>query len=415
MTKEELLGIITLAEEEKRALTEEEKTIINQALDECRATQEEERVAEEEKKDETDTPTVDEDTKEESEESEKEDKETEESEVKETENKRSINTTKKHMNSKFSLVKAIRSVAENKQMDEVNAAVIAAGFEESRATGLASNGQIQIPLENRDVISVTAEGEDLVPTDIYDILTPLRAKNVLIAAGAKVYSGLVGNVQIPIMTKENVGWAAELAEAADGAGTFSSVTLSPKRLTAYIDISKQMIAQDAIGVENAIRADLVAAINSKLEETLLGAADKTATQPEGLFHAVTATSIASFADVCDKEAEIDDANVLGSPVYVMSNKAKAAFRAMAKGTKSTQLVYENGAVDGTQAYNTSNIEGKKYLYGDFSNVVIGQWGSLDITVDPYTKATAGQIRLVVNMYVDAVVTRPEGLAAGELA
>ena len=165
----------------------------------------------------------------------------------------------------------------------------------------------------------------------------------------------------------------------------------------------------------AVRNDLVAAINSKLEETLLGAEAGSTTQPAGLFNSITADSVANFADICDKEAEVEDANVLGECVYVMSNKAKSALRSMIKGTNGTGMVFENGEVDGTKALNTSNVEGKKYLYGDFSNLAIGSWSGADITIDPFTKAADGQIRIVVNMYVDAQVLRPEAFTAGTLA
>lgn len=318
------------------------------------------------------------------------------------------------MNKKFSLVKAIRSIANNQPLDDVTMAVINAGQEEARKAGVNAQGQIQLPTEERATVTVAAEGEDVVATELFDILTPLRAKNVLVNAGAKFLGNLVGNVQVPVMTKANVTWEGETASAKDGAPTFSHVTLSPKRLTAYVDISKQMIAQDSIGVENAIRNDLVAAINAKLEETILGDAAGTTTQPAGMFNVISADAVADFAAICDKEAEVEDANVLGECVYVMSNKAKSAMRSMIKGTNGTGMVYENGEVDGTKAFNTSNVADKKYLYGDFSNLAIGSWGGVDLTVDPYTKAGDGQIRIVVNMYVDAQVLRSEAFAAGSL-
>lgn len=321
----------------------------------------------------------------------------------------------RHMKKNFSLVKAIRSIANNQPLDDVTMAVIKAGQEEARKAGVNAQGQIQLPTEERATVTVAAEGEDVVATDLFDILTPLRAKNVLINAGAKFLGNLVGNVQVPIMTKANVTWEGETATAKDGAPTFSHVTLSPKRITAFIDCSKTLLAQDGIGIENALRNDLVAAINSKLEETLLGAEAGSTTQPAGLFNKITAASVANFGDICDKEAEVEDANVLGECVYVMSNKAKSAMRSMLKGTNGTGMVFENGEVDGTKAFNTSNVEGKKYLYGDFSNLAIGSWGGVDLTVDPYTKAADGQIRIVVNMYVDAQVLRPEAFTAGTLA
>lgn len=332
------------------------------------------------------------------------------------ENKRNNNIITSKMSKKnFSLVKAIRSIANNQPLDDVTLAVINAGQEEARKAGVNAQGQIQLPTEERATVTVAAEGEDVVATELFDILTPLRAKNVLVNAGARFMGNLVGNVQVPIMTKSNVTWEGETDSAKDGAPTFSHKTLSPKRLTAYVDISKQMIAQDSIGVENAIRTDLVNAINAKLEETVLGDAAGSATMPAGIFNEIAPTEVASFADICAKEAEVEDANVIGDCKYILSNKAKAALRAMAKSSKSTQLVFENGEIDGTEALNTSNVSGKQYVYGDFSNLAIGSWSGVDLTVDPFTKAGDGQIRLVVNMYVDAVVLRPEAFATGSVA
>ena len=340
--------------------------------------------------------------------------ETEENEeVRTIENNKSINTEK--MNKRFSLVKTIRSIVNNQPLDDVSLAVIKAGQEENRKAGVNTQGQIQLPtLEERAAVTVTAEGEDVVATELFDILTPLRAKNVLVNAGAKFLSNLVGNVQVPKMTKAQVTWEGETDAASDGAPTFSHVTLSPKRLTAYIDISKQMIAQDSIGVENAIRQELVNAINAKLEETVLGDSAGTTKQPEGIFKTIEPTTVSDYAGICDLEADIEDANVYGECVYIMSNKAKAALRCMLKGTNATGMVYERGEVDGTKAFNTSNVSGTQYAYGDWTQLAIGSWGGCDITVDSYTRATYGEIRLVVNMYVDAALLREEAFVTGEV-
>ena len=323
---------------------------------------------------------------------------------------------KKEMN--FSLVKAIRSIANNQKLDDFTASVVKAGEAEARKAGVSTQGQIQIPSQ-RATVTVNAEGEDVVVTDILDILTPLRAKNVLAQAGAKFMSGLVGDVQVPIMSGNNVGWEGEIAEAKDANPTFTNVKLTPHRLTAFVDISKQMIVQDSVDVENTIRTDLVNAINAKLEATILGDGDGTeggsvVIAPEGMFNTLTAETVADFEDICTVEADVEDANVLGECKYVMSNKAKAALRGMIKGTNGTGMVYENNAVDGTPAYNTSNVGGKKYIYGDWSNLAIGSWGGIDLTVDPYTKASAGQIRIVVNCFFDAKMLREDAFVAGQI-
>ena len=420
MTKQELkeraYNLIENAKKEVRELTEDEVKEIDEIKEEIKELDEDEKEIKEKSDEETNE--VEDTDADKGNESKPDDAEIEETEDEETEDeKRTItnnNSNIRKMNKEFRLIKAIRDVANNRSMDDVTKAVANAGAEEMRKSGLSFGGQIQLPLETR-TITVANEHDDVVETEFTNILEPLRAKNVLVEAGAKYLTNLVGDVQVPIMSATNVGWAGEVSDAASGDPSFSHVTLQPKRLTAYIDLSKQFIAQDSLAAEALIREDLVKAINSKLEATILGSASGDTTQPEGMFNAISATSVASFADVCDKEADIEDANVNGECVYVMSNKAKAAFRNMAKSSKSTQLVMENGEIDGTKAINTSHVEGKKYIYGDFSNLAIGQWGAIDLTVDPYTLARSGQIRLVVNAYFDAKILRPSAFTAGTIA
>ena len=316
------------------------------------------------------------------------------------------------MKKQFSLLKAINDIANNRSLDAVSQAVINAGADEMRSAGQSFSGQIQLPVESRAAVTITNEHDDVVEVEFADLLTPLRAKNVLVAAGAKYMSGLIGDVQVHIMGAGNVTWEGEVASAKEAGYTFTSKKLQPKRLTAYVDISTQFLVQDSIGAEQAIRADIVAAINSKLESTILGSAQGSTTTPAGIFYGQTPKKITTFKDICDLEASIEDANVIGECKYVMSNKAKAALRNMAKSSKSTQLVMENGEVDGTPVLNTSNVEAQNIAYGDWNNLAIGQWGSIDLVVDPYTLAKDGQVRIVINAFFDAVTLRPEAFAFG---
>lgn len=417
MTKEELkdkaISIIDTAKTELRDLTEAEVNEIDSIKNEIKSLDETKSEDEPIKDEPKDVNEGNESKPEGTEEDESEKEESDDEEIKNKNNNNRSNQIRK-MNKEFRLIKAIRDVANNRSLDDVTKAVANAGAEEMRKSGLSFGGQIQLPLESR-TITVASEHDDVIETEFTNILEPLRAKNVLVEAGAKYLTNLVGDVQVPIMSATNVGWAGEVAEAASGDPAFTHVTLQPKRLTAYIDLSKQFIAQDSLAAEALIREDLVKAINNKLEATILGNESGTTTQPQGMFDAISATSVSAFSGICALEADIEDANVNGDCVYVMSNKAKAALRAMAKSSKSTELVYENGEVDGVKALNTSHISDKKYLYGDFSNLAIGQWGAIDLTIDPYTLARSGQIRLVVNAYFDAKILRPTAFVAGTLA
>ena len=144
---------------------------------------------------------------------------------------------------KFSLLKAIRAIANNQTLDERSQEVVNTGIEEMRKSGQSYSGQIILPVEERAAIGsgTATNGKEVVAEDNLNILAPLRDKLVLSAAGANFMTGLVGNVSIPTYSGANVGWGAETAAASDGAGTFGEVELSPKRLTAYIDISKQFL------------------------------------------------------------------------------------------------------------------------------------------------------------------------------
>ena len=279
------------------------------------------------------------------------------------------------------------------------------------------NRQESIKL-NAETRAVTVQGEngvhdEVVETEIEGILEPLYANSVLNQLGVRTYTGLpMGDIQIPLMSKNTVKWEGETDEADATGNTFTAIKLSPKRLSAYIDISKQLLYQDTIGVENAIRRDLVRALQDKIEATLFGNEAGTTEQPAGLFYGKTPVAVANFADVCDFEATVENDNVFGSMQYVMNPKAKAKFRSMIKGTNNSGFVYEAGEMDGTPTHVTTNVAENKFVYGDFTNVVVGIWNDLDLTIDTITQATKGCVRLVINAYVDFKAARNVGLAFG---
>ena len=362
----------TMEQEKLNEVTKDEKVMTEEQVEEVEeTTNTEEEIETKANEEEEVKPEVEENTE--------DDTDTTQEEVVEEEEKRNhkfINQ-RQTMKQRFSLLKAIKAVAENRSIDDITAAVNNAGMKEMRKAGLNTIGQIYLPTEKR-AVSVATEGVDVVATDLYDIIEPLRAKNVLLNAGAKFYTGLSNNVQLPVMTGANVGWAGEVGEAADGGTSFGNVQLTPKRLTAFVDISKMLLAQDSIGVENAIRMDLINAINSKLEATILGKEAKTADKPAGMFNGKTPTKVTDFEGLVSLEALVEEKNVLGDIAYIASPSAKASFRNMMKGSKGTaQLAFIDSSLDGTPVYSTSNVAAKQFVVGDFSNLAIGQFGGIN--------------------------------------
>lgn len=312
---------------------------------------------------------------------------------------------------KFSLLKAVADRANGKQLDERAQEVVNAGMAEMRKAGISYSGDIVLPMEYRADVQATVEGagKENVATDVLGILPALRAKSVLVQAGANYMTGLTGNISIPVYSGSNVTWEGEVAAAQDGAGEFTEVKLEPKRLTAYVDVSKQFLIQDSNSAEELLKADIVNAIAEKLEKTLLGDAAGTATMPTGMFNGVTAdTAAITYADVVDMEAELEDANVSGDIKVIVSPKAKATLKTTVKGENANAgFIMQNGEVEGYDVLCSSAVASKGIVMGNFSDFVIGQWAGIDLTVDPYTQAANGKVRLVVNAYFDGKPRRAE--------
>lgn len=270
------------------------------------------------------------------------------------------------------------------------------------------------PIVLRSTMTVAAEGEDVVATDIWDVWAPLRANNVLVDAGMKVYSGLVGDVQVPIYSKGNVQWKGETASAEDGNGSFSSVTLSPKRITGKFPISLQFLAQTTPDVEAVIREDIALAIWEKIESTLLGSAAGTSTQPAGFAYGLAETSVSDYSYLTAMEADLEEKNYKNIN-FIVSPKAKAAFKSMIKGTNATGMVFDGGEVDGYPTGMTSNMTYTYFLAGDFSQSVCGLWDEIriDTVADSQTLAD-GQVMVIVNAFADAKLVRPDAVALGKV-
>lgn len=330
-------------------------------------------------------------------------------------NNKNIQENIRKMN--FSLLKTIADVVNNRGINEESLEVIAKGSEEMRKSGLSFSGQIQLPTEYRAAGIVAGEatfGKEAIQTDKLDVLAPLRGKSILNEVGATVLTGLVGNVSIPMYSGSTCGWKGELEDAADGKGSFSSVELSPKRLTAYIDISKQFLAQESVGAEEMLMNDINNALIAKLEQTIFGIEAGDANKPAGLFVGA-AVEAPSYAAVCNAEATLED--YAGEKVYVMSPSARASFKqTTVSGTKSDlRMLCENNEVGGYRVVTSSNVADKCYALGDFSELVVASWGAIDIVVDPYTLATKNAIRLVINGYFDAKLRRSGAVVAKKVS
>lgn len=328
----------------------------------------------------------------------------------------------RHMEN-FSIVKSIRSVVDNRPMDEVNQNVLNAGRKEMRDAGISFGGQIQLPLEYREeptpspTPSVTVNqagvdtyGKELIQTDKFSLMEPLTNKLVFTELGA-TYLNVTNNVSVPKMSALNAGWVGEIEDAAKTNTTFETVDYSPKRISAYIDISKTLLYQDGTGVENMIRNQIVEALAQVLESTVLGTEAETNKKPAGIFNAAASKDL-TFAGLVSMEKALEEANVNGEFKYLVNPAIKATLRQTAVGgTKSDfrMLLDSDNEINGIPVVCTNNAKG--IAIADWSNLWITTFGGVDIVVDTVSQAVKNCIRIVVSMNVDAKFVRDEAVVA----
>ena len=331
----------------------------------------------------------------------------------------------RHMEN-FSIVKSIRSVVDNRPMDEVNQNVLNAGRKEMRDAGISFGGQIQLPLEYREEpgsspspgpVSVTTNqagvdtyGKELIQTDKFSLMEPLTNKLVFTELGA-TYLNVTNNVSVPKMSALNAGWVGEIEDSAKTSATFETVDYTPKRISAYIDISKTLLYQDGTGVENMIRNQIVEALAQVLESTVLGTEAETNKKPAGIFNAAASKDL-TFAGLVNMEKALEEANVNGEFKYLVNPAIKATLRQTAVGgTKSDfrMLLDSENEINGIPVVCTNNAKG--IAVADWSNLWITTFGGVDIVVDTVSQAVKNCIRIVVSMNVDAKFVRDEAVVA----
>lgn len=329
----------------------------------------------------------------------------------------------------FSLVRAINALANPTDRRAQEAAAFE--FEASRAAadayGTTAQG-LMIPAEvlgnwKRDLsVGTASAGGYTVATDLLasEFIDVLRNASSVMQAGARMMPGLVGNVAIPKKTAASAAaWiSSEGGAASETAPTFGQVTMSPKTLGTFSDVSRQLILQSSLSIEALIRDDLTQAIALKIDAAALEG-NGASGAPTGVLSTsgvnrptAFAAAVPTFAEVVALETMIAQDNaLLGNMAYIVDAGTYGGLKTTKKDAGSGEFVAgPDGRLNG---YNTivsnQGTAGNLYL-GNWAELMIGMWGGLDITVDPYTASTTGTVRIVALQSVDVAVRHAESFA-----
>ena len=334
----------------------------------------------------------------------------------------------KEQTKRFSLVKAIHALANPTDRRAQEAAAFE--FEASRAAseqyGRSAQG-IMLPAEvmknwKRDLNSADDAaifGDDFRGGDFIDVL---RNASSVMQAGATMLGGLSGDVKIPKKTAAaTAAWiASEGGAAAESEMTVGQVTMTPKTLGAFTDVTRQLLIQSSLDVEALIRNDLTSAIALTIDKAGLEGAG-TSGAPTGILstsavNTVTAFAAANptFAEVVTLETAVAEDNALmGNLAYILPAGMYGALKTTEKAAGTAQFVIEpGGTMNGYRAIVSNQATAGNLYFGNFSDLLIGMFGGLDIVVDPYTASTTGTIRVVALQSVDVAVRHAVSFAFG---
>jgi len=257
--------------------------------------------------------------------------------------------------------------------------------------------------------SATAGG-NLVGTNLMSFIELLRNKLVSARVGVGVLSGLQGNVAIPKQTGAGTfGWVAENVAPSETALTIGQVTLAPKTGAAYMDFSRQLLLQSTPAIDGLVQNDLarIAALGVDLAVFHGTGASN---QPTGIaltsgIGAVDGSGGYGWPQAVEHESDVEGANADAATMYFVTRPSiKGELKTRPKETGyPVYLINETNEMNGYPVISSSQIAAAHIFFGDFSQAMIGEWGSLDILVDPYTGSTAGTIRVTSFISVDVAV------------
>lgn len=324
---------------------------------------------------------------------------------------------------RFSIVKAVRALAnphDRKAQEDA-----AFEFECSQATGRNTQGII-VPADvlsqyKRDLNSTDEAplfSDDFRGGDFVDVL---RNQSSVMAAGATVLSGLSGDVKIPKKTTAaSAGWIGEGSAVSESEMATTSISLTPKTVGAFTDVTTQLLTQSSLDVENLIREDLAQAIAIAMDKAALEGTGQNS-QPTGILNVqgvnlVTAfaAAVPTFAEVVTLETAVAEDNALmGNLAYILPASMYGALKTKEKATGTAQFVVEpGGTINGYRSIVSNQATSGNLYFGNFSDVLVGLFGGLELVVDPYSNAPSGLIRITARQMMDVAVRYAQSFAYG---
>lgn len=350
---------------------------------------------------------------------------------------RSLGMNEKEVES-YSLSRAIQSMIRNKgRIDGLEGEAHQAMLQ--RNIGIEPDGlwvppDALLPVrvrgrQKRDLnVTTFGQGGAFVATTLMTpIIEIFRNRMVCNRLGTQSLAGLEGNVAIPRQTGAATAYALpESATLTKSTQALDQILLTPHRVGAWNDYTKQLLLQSSVDVENFIRDDLMKVLAIKWDYLILQGSGQNS-EPTGIMNttgigSVTFGGAVTWANVIQFETDLALANAdAGVMAYVTTPAVRGKWKAVAKiGTTFPIFIWEkgdwgedsnDGEVNGYRAAATNQILGNQVAFGHWADVIgPALWGGYDVVVNPYSRDTDGVVRVTINTFGDIAVRHAASFA-----
>jgi HK97 family phage major capsid protein/HK97 family phage prohead protease len=275
---------------------------------------------------------------------------------------------------------------------------------EMRSGAEAKGFFVPFDVQNRTMtVGGAGTGAELVGTDHLagSFIDTLRTNSVLGQTGATYLTGLVGDVDIPKRSGDGTTYhLAEDADVADSDQVTSSVLMAPKTIATSIPLSRRLLKQGSPSAQAMVLSGIAANMAIGIDNAAINGSGA-AGQPLGILsqtgintQAVVAPGSPTWAELVGFEAAVElDEALAGNLFYVVNPGVKQALKTTSKDSGSGRFLMENGEANGYRVISSTQIGANGILFGNFSDVVVGMWGMLDIAPDAAAKAASGGLVL----------------------
>lgn len=271
-------------------------------------------------------------------------------------------------------------------------------------------------------VSAGGSGSNLIATDHMagSFIDMLYNKSAVMNY-ATTLTGLVGDLSIPTQEGGATGyWLGEDVDATLSEITFGERGLQNRTCAALVEMTRKMLMQSSPDVEMLARADIAKALALTIDKAALYGTG--GDQPLGLanitgVNGVDFTAVnPTFQEIVNMETEItaDNADV-GSMLYMMNATGRGHCKTTQKFANTNgSPIWEGGnTVNGYGTHISNQINNGDYWFGVWSEMLIGLWGGLDLTIDPYTHSAKGRLRVVAFQDADVTVRHPASFCLGK--